>query len=181
MRILKKAVALLLLSTSFQLHEIAGEPSPCPNDPSVVGFSTISELNQWMSTIWYFINSGGFYPPPYFFSLCPNTIFEDSFVFPVLNDTWILCGGKGESSDNCILQQNETQVIILPHDYESEGAIAPKLEQVNFLGLTMKGSTDVSIGAYGSPSAWAFFKDCHWIVSKLLFYFISCGWMSFKF
>jgi len=151
-----------IIALSCYLIVAQGEPSACPTDPDVIGFTTINDLNEWMSTIWYFINSGGFYPPPYFFSLCPNTVFDDSFIFPVLNDTWVLCGGSGSSEDNCIVQTNETQVILLPHDYTSEGAVAPPLEQVNFLGLTFRKSSDVSIGAYGSANSWVFFKDCHW-------------------
>jgi len=145
MNLLKQAlVTICILTSSSQMQDVTGEPVPCPTDPDIIGFSTINELNQWMSTIWYFINSGGFYPPPYFFSLCPNTVFDDSFIFPVLNDTWILCGSLGKASDNCILQANETQIVILPHDYSSEGSKAPALEHVNFLGLTLRKSTDVS-------------------------------------
>ena len=164
MKLLQLISTVPALLISQLVTKTIAEPIPCPTDPSLKGFTTISELNQWMSTVWYFVNSGGFYPPPYFFSLCPNTVYDDAFIFPVLNDTWILCGALGASESNCLIQTNDTQIVILPHDYTSEGAVSPPLEHVNFLGLTMRKSTDVSVGAYGSSSGWAFFKDCRWEV-----------------
>lgn len=154
--------AMLLVVVPEQLMHVHAEPKKCPTEPNVVGFTSIHDLNHWMATLWYFINSGGFYPAPYFFTLCPNMVFEDDFIFPVLNDTWIICGAVGKSSDNCIIRGNETQIIIVPHEYKDETSNAPSLEHVHFLGLTMKESTDVSVGAYGAPNAWAFFHDCHW-------------------
>lgn len=141
-----------------------GHPEPCVSDLSIVGFSSIGRLNQWMATVWYFLNQGGRPNPPYTFHLCPNTVFDDDFIFPVLNDTWIVCGKAGSSTDNCIVEGGETQVVILPHDYTSEGAKTPPLEHVNFLGITFTKSTDVSVGAYGGQNSWAFFQDCHWKV-----------------
>jgi len=163
MRLFQALSTLALLLSSGTVVNTLAEPTECPTDPSLKGFTTITDLNQWMSKVWYFINSGGFYPSPYFFSLCPNTVYDDTFIFPVLNDTWIICGALGSSDDNCLIQTSDTQIVILPHDYTSEGALAPPLEHVNFLGLTMRKSTDVSVGAYGATTAWAFFKDCHWV------------------
>ena len=138
------------------------QPEPCPSDPSVTGFTSIKDLNFFMMNIWIFINQGIELEPPFFFQLCPNTTFSDDYIFPVLNDTWIICGSDGSSSNNCTLN-NETHVVMIPHEYP--GAATVTMEHVNFFGLTLTQSNDVSVAAYSSPEAWGYFYDCHWIVS----------------
>jgi len=161
--------AHLLLSfvTIIQLLKVNGQqPEPCPTDQSISGFTSLKDLNVFMVNVWTFINQGGELSPPFFFTLCPDTIFSDDYVFPLLNDTWIICGRDGNSSNNCTLN-NETHVVILPHEYNE--TVTPPLEQVNFFGLTMTESKDISVAAYGGENAWAYFFDCHWKVSLIIF------------
>ena len=156
------AFLLFFLATTHQWLDVKCQtPIACPGNPDMEGFTTIKDLNFFMFSVWTFINEGGQLQPPFFFTLCPNTVYSDDYIFPILNDTWIICGDTGASSNNCTLT-NETHIVILPHDYEE--ATTESLEQVNFFGLTMKESTEVSVAGYGSPEGWAYFYDCHWEV-----------------
>lgn len=158
-RFLTKALPLFLLAISNQFSQIRCQPQSCPSDPSMSGFKSVRDLNLFMLTVWNYINQGGEIDPPFFFVLCPNTDFSDDVILPMLNDTWIICGQDGISTNNCTMK-NETHVAIIPREYP--GVKTESLEQVNFFGLTFSESTDVSIAAYGSASAWAYFHDCHW-------------------
>lgn len=144
---------------SHLLNVYAQQPEPCPNDPSISGFTSLKDLNVFMVNVWTFINQGGQLSSPFFFTLCPDTIYSDDYIFPLLNDTWIICGRDGSASNNCTLN-NETHIVILPHEYNE--TVTEPLEQVNFFGLTLTQSTDISVAAYGSETAWAYFFDCHW-------------------
>lgn len=131
----------------------------CDSDNTLVGFSSIKRLNQYMSTIWTIVNKGGNIEPPYYFVLCPDTVFDDDVIYPVLNDTWIVCGRKGQLEDNCVLSRNETQILISPVD-APDRVTTKEIEQVNFMGLTLQSSVEIPVKAYGTKDSKAFFYDC---------------------
>lgn len=171
-RVVPNALFALLFATHHQrlLTYVRGqEPAPCATSNNVVGFGTVRELNEHMGILWQEVNKRPDTAPrpPYRFVLCPHTVYDDDYIFPMLNDTWILCGPEGSLDDNCTLSSSETSshVVLQPLD-DVSGVTSTAVERVHFAGLTMTDNNEgVSVKAYGTQNSFATFHRCHWRVS----------------
>eukprot|EP00560_Eucampia_antarctica_P005896 CAMPEP_0197841524 /NCGR_PEP_ID=MMETSP1437-20131217/46232_1 /TAXON_ID=49252 ORGANISM="Eucampia antarctica, Strain CCMP1452" /NCGR_SAMPLE_ID=MMETSP1437 /ASSEMBLY_ACC=CAM_ASM_001096 /LENGTH=516 /DNA_ID=CAMNT_0043451299 /DNA_START=477 /DNA_END=2024 /DNA_ORIENTATION=- len=79
------------------------------------------------------------------------------YIYPVLDDTQIICGSSGASSDNCVIKGGDVQVLLrnsLAEDYVRKKA--------EFHGVTFASSYGLSIAAWDSPETKVTFVDCHW-------------------
>lgn len=121
------------------------------------------------------INGVPFRDAPFIYQLCENTMYEvldetRDTIYPILNDTIIVCGADGAVSNNCTIVGGFLQVEISDKSRDNTFLISPvPLTYVAFGGITfrkvkvdsrMKLST--SVWAHGGPDVTAEFISCLW-------------------
>ena len=146
---------------------------PCPSDPSLTGYVSLSDLNTEMRR-----HSSELSPPlnripsqEFRYHLCPQSTFNSSvpvFLPPALMQysPVILCGQHGSSIDTCILDGGENHVLLLDSMDSSGSDSMATLEGGDRQSIVMQGiifqeSTDISIAAFSNRTS-AQFIDCHW-------------------
>lgn len=99
------------------------------------------------------------------FVLCPNTLFNlDRFSNPLItpiqiasSNVTLKCGSDGARQNNCVVSGGATQFVI-------RNTVA----NVFFVGITMVGSSVLSVEGVATESSVASFIDCQWRVSESL-------------
>jgi hypothetical protein len=146
---------------------------PCPTDPTLYGYTSIASLNLEMKHHASLVSSPVSLPlkERYVYTLCPKLGFDGSQqLTPLLPRTYVVCGRKGSSTDECVIQGGSTQVLLI--DTASTSSISRRLFVLQ--GLTFFGSQDMSIAALASNSTRAEFIDCHWKVSNITWLTLFC-------
>lgn len=143
---------------------VRAQPATCATDASVTGFDTIQGLNDYMSLVWQYVDRQleNAPSPPYYFLLCPQTLYTDAAIFPRLNDTLIFCGNRGAVEDGCTLG-GEANHILLSHVEHDTEPTAPAMQRVTFAGLSMANSKDSSVKAFAPADATVVFYNCMWL------------------
>ena len=165
-------LALFLL---FFVASSAGQER-CRTDPSVVGFTSLSKLGEAMRNDFSAIVAGVHTPGPFIYRLCPRVTFELdefktgklSYIYPLLDGTKIVCGSAGRSSDRCIIQGGDAQVILRESMTEGYSRL-----ETEFHGITFQGSDGLSVAAWDEPETKVTFKDCHWKVNMCFFLLLT--------
>lgn len=165
-RIFSEVLLVYLLGSCRQSIFIGVQgqaPAACASDSSVTGFDTIKGLNEYMELVWKYIEQGieNSPKPPFYFSLCPNTNYNDEAIFPRLNDTFIICGNRGAVDGACTLNGAGNHILISHVVYETEPK-TPPMQQVTFAGITMTSSSESSVKAFGTSDMTATFYNCYW-------------------
>ena len=163
-----RSLLLIALSVPFVKAQQVG-PQPCRADPSVVGYSSIAQLNRDMLVEQQRIADGGTPQDSYLFTLCPFTDFDVTSgpLLPLLDNSMFLCGASGDVGDECTLTGGTAQVRI--QDSTVPGF---PLATVSFTGLTFSGfttnaaGTGASIQAVASTTTTATFTDVRWQVRR---------------
>lgn len=148
---------------------------PCPTDDSLMGYTSIKDINLDIQRATNLVTSQSHVPPEkYVYTICPNTILNgESQLSPVLHNSHFICGRYGHSSDNCHIKHGMTQVLIIDTDVQPYPRPEAKNEKSDFdptrrlfvfRGLTFSNSKDVSVAAVASSTTFAEFYDCHWKV-----------------
>jgi hypothetical protein len=151
-----RATLLFFLISSAIIEPVLAEPSACPNDPSVVGYSDWETLLNDIGTF-----RGG----RDLYILCPETTFmlndedktalEFSFSSSQLPPMKLQCGPNGKSSGNCIVHGGHHHVWV---DRYVGGALT-------FQGIVFEKATRESIWAgdgKGLGRSHIHFDDCIW-------------------
>ena len=160
--------------------------APCENNPAIIGYSTIADLNADMQDELDLINIGTSQirpaEEPYFLSLCPGVTFDmrgPTPITPVLNNVHVVCGGNGSGSggpnsnfnnnlpeEACILDRSGQQLLIQDIDTTIEGYRLDSftITQVTFNDFRRGASTSITAGSAGLPATITF-NNCIWQVS----------------
>ena len=165
---------------------------PCPSDPSLLGYTSIADLNSEMKrhagllwNFWMQADSNQQKEPQqlYQYTLCPHTIFDGTEQLnPLLDRTWIRCGREtvNGSKNQCIIRGGKTQVLMIDQGYNSMATTTNEEDKgperiFVFQGITFTESQDISIAAFATGGTRAEFIDCHWKVCKprLLCFFMA--------
>lgn len=168
---------LLLAPFSTLAQAPSACPIGCPNDPSILGFATLAGLRCAMNDEVAAIqaNPDTARSPPFLYTLCPGTLYQDTFAFPIvpqLDQTIISCGISGSSTNACILIGGAVQVDMSTNATTSPQSPLP-LKRVDFYGLTFTSADQaiaaimndtISIQALANSDVTAYFVDCHWKV-----------------
>lgn len=147
---------------------VAGSPSICDLDSSVVGYSSIEELNHDIKIEFEALQQqqegNKQHDGAYIFNLCPHTVFRDEgTILPLLNNSHFICGNEGDSLDKCTITGGKTQVRIV--DYPEAN-----MEFLSFRGITFSNSIEHGVAAEAGSGVLAEFVDCHWVVSYISFF-----------
>lgn len=153
---------------AFSCKAVAQSSAPCPRDATVVGYSSITAINEDMQTELSRIGDGGDPEESYTFRLCPNMVFDASVeaLRPVLSNAFFVCGGDGSRNNNCIILGGSEQIRI----QDSTVASFP-LERLSFMGLTFAdftgndAATGTCISALANSQTTAVFLDVSFTVS----------------
>ena len=164
------AVLLLFFVTSSTAQE------RCRTDSSVMGFTTLSKLGEAMRNDFSATVAGVHTPGPFIYRLCPRVTFELdefktgklSYIYPLLDGTKIVCGSSGKSSDRCVIQGGDAQVILRESMTEGYSRL-----ETEFHGITFQGSDGLSVAAWDAPETKVTFKDCHWKVNMYFILFLT--------
>jgi hypothetical protein len=156
-----------LLALSYRVN--AQNTALCPRDETVVGYSSLEDINDDMQTELRRIRQGGVPSDSYTFRLCPSKVFDASTttLLPVLSNSLFVCGSGGNRNDNCIILGGSEQVRIV----DSTLASFP-LKRLTFMGITFadfKGNdaaTGTCISALANSQTTASFLDVAFTVSQ---------------
>jgi len=142
------------------LTSISNEgPTPCPQSPSIVGYSNITQLVIDLALTQLFN------PLPATFTVCPNTIYNitteleidnEDYHLPIVvpfDDITINCGVDGNVNNECIFTGGYAHAIL-----------GGKNSTLN--GFTFKDSIGVSVVTAGPTDFSAQFNNCIWEGNK---------------
>lgn len=110
-------LSLLASIPSASAQTVNSRAFPCPNDPTITGYTTIADINQDQFDELARITAGSAVAsPPYSFVLCPNTQFDASAqsLNIVLSGTVLSCGSDmtASSTMGCSIQGGSPQVYL---------------------------------------------------------------------
>jgi hypothetical protein len=96
--------------------------------------------------------------------VCPGTFFDlnlfpDPLITPIqflTGNITLQCGNDGARENRCIVSGGATQFVI-----------RNSVTGIRFIGMTMVGSTALSVNAGATPDSEAAFIDCDWMVSSV--------------
>jgi hypothetical protein len=139
----------------------------CENEPTLMGYSNITDLNDDMRTELDRIAGGGQVPvDPYNFVLCSGVTFDmrgPTPLLPVLSQTNFMCGGPDSVPPvECILDGSEQQILI------QDSTIPEYVPSFTMTGVIFSGfRRGMSAELRASSPSVARFVDCTWRVRKL--------------
>jgi hypothetical protein len=139
----------------------------CPNDPSLMGYISIRDLNLDMKYQVSLLVPPLNQPPRdrYAFTICPVTTLDGSDqLTPLLASSHFVCGAEGKSQDDCVISGGTTQVLLMDVIEQAAASVSDRVNSFTFSGITFVESQDISIAALGSSRTRAEFYDCHWKV-----------------
>ena len=142
----------------------------CPNDPSIMGYTSIQDLNRDMADELARIEGIGQAPDlDYILNLCsdPDNVFDvtgNNAIRPVLDRVQLFCGGPDAVDPACIIDASTQQLAV---DEITTTLGGYDLNEVLFQGLTFRRFRGVSADLSASPDATATFIDCIWQVRTL--------------
>jgi hypothetical protein len=131
-------VVTSLLVTSVTGQDVNARVVSCPSDATVLGYTSIDDINQDQFDELNRIREGTTEPKPlYSFILCPKTTFDasETSLNVVLSGSVFSCGSdmKPSSSSDCTIQGGMSQV------YMADLALPNyRLESATMIGLTFE-------------------------------------------
>lgn len=166
---MREALYGLFSFTAILTQVNAQSAAPCPNDSSVIGYSSIEDLNNDMEEELQRIQQGGSPADEYTFRLCPDTVFSTTTapLRPILNNANFVCGEDGDRSNSCTIIGGSEQIRF--EDSTIEGY---DLSSMSFMGLSFadfEGNNDLtgtSIGAYATSRLTATFTNVAFTVRR---------------
>jgi hypothetical protein len=137
----------------------------CPNDPSIMGYTSIQDLTRDMEAELARIGEAGEIPDiDYILNICPS---DEPYTLgdPIkpINRAQIYCGGPAAVDATCIITGERTQVRI--GDLMVEGLPDYSINEVLFQGITFDDFSRRSAQLQASAPAVASFVNCIWQVS----------------
>lgn len=143
--------------------------TPCPNDPSIVGYVTIAGIAQDILEETTRINNGAAPSPPYDYVICPGTTLTfndgDTTIVPAFHDSTFSCGVDGLGM-GCQIAGGTTQFIIAEENLVSGSEVASNFT-VAFLGISFGGFSETAFQISGTGNVVAVeYEDCFFIVSS---------------
>lgn len=156
-----------VLSLSSLVVCVSAEPEPCEIGSNEVGYASIAALNADMVAEFTKIVDDGQDPQDtYTFNLCSDTEFDatDEPIRPILDNSFIVCGADGSSSNGCQVTGGLTQVEMLVPSTDSQYEVSA----VTIMGIQFEDFKNESISAYAAAPATLNFRDVQWTVSLRL-------------
>lgn len=137
--------SLLFLSPSVSARSVNAKAAPCPTDPSIIGYTSIADINQDQYDELARITAGSSKAsPPYSFVLCPNTEFDTTAqtLKIVLSGSVFSCGSEtaANSELSCSLKGGAQQVYVTDSttpNYELSSATIVGVTFENFNGTSI--------------------------------------------
>ena len=168
------AVGVPAIAASFLIDPAYGQSSSftrtaaCENEPSLTGYSSITDLNDDMQAELDAINNGTIVPsdtdPPYTFTICPGLTFDmrgPTPIVPVLNNVIINCGGPDSVNPECILDRSAQQMLIgdINTNIDGYGLQSITLNGITFNDFRRDTAVQITTTAAASPGATIILND----------------------
>lgn len=157
-----------LTAAAILLSPCDAQTGPCPSNPVLTGYTSITALNNDIQTEIDRITQGGTPEEEYVYTLCPRHVFEvigDEPLLPQLSGSVFQCGVSGLSTDNCVIRGGAEQVRV-----EDSTIATYPLQDVSFRGLTFESFTNTaeedgaSVNVFASETTTVRFVDVVWTV-----------------
>lgn len=152
----------VLLSLSAAAYLASAQPEPCSPGSMEIGYSSIARLNADMGAELSRIEGGEQPREMYNFNLCSDTEFDassDGPILPVLDNTFIMCGPDGSSSNSCLVRGGMRQLEIFDSRLPSY-----EVGTVTIMGVEFSEFKNQSVSAQASSPATVNFRDTKWTV-----------------
>jgi hypothetical protein len=145
----------------------------CPNDPSIMGYTSIGDLNTDMEAELARIAEAGVIPDmDYILNICPSDDpYSDRDPIVPIDRAQIFCGGPAAVDATCIIDGSNTQVLV--EDLTVEGLPDYRINEVLFQGITFNDFNQRAIQLTAAAPAVATFVNCIFQVSSRRIYSIS--------
>jgi hypothetical protein len=140
---------------------------PCPTNPSIMGYTTIQDLNNDMADELARIEEIGEAPDmDYILNMCsdPDNVFDatgNNPIRPVIDRAQIYCGGPDAVDAVCFIDASREQVAIEDITTTLQGYT---LNEILFQGLTFTRFGRGLSASLIASAATATFIDCTWEV-----------------
>lgn len=158
-------VAALLPTGAAAAQNVNSRARMCPSDATVIGYTSIADINLDQNEELERIAAGTSTPsPPYSFVLCPETEFDVDAtpLKPVLSGTIISCGSSISPGSNlgCFLTKGSIQVQL-----EDSAVPNYELKRVVIIGVTFAEFNGTSIDVTASETLTLTLMDIIWKAS----------------
>jgi hypothetical protein len=160
-----------ITTTTFVIQPVVAQTftraAACENEPTLIGYSNITDLNEDMMTELDRIAGGGQVPADaYSFVLCSGVTFDmrgPTPLLPVLSQANFVCGGPNSVPPvECIMDGSEQQILI------QDSTIPEYVPSFTVTGVIFNGfRRGMSAELRASSPSVARFVDCTWRVRIL--------------